>query len=484
MERLRVLVAEDDRVAARVLERLLCQEGHEVRVAHDGKQAWMMYQQEPVPVVITDWMMPEMDGLELCRRLREHPHDGYVYIIMLTASNREQGKLRALESGADDFLTKPLDPAELQARLHVAQRILMAEQCLQERNLQLRELNNELRAQAEQLEQSQHLLEYANRRFSELFEKLPIPCFTFDSQGILHEWNEAAEQLYGYPKAEVLFRSMFERVFTGEAETRMRSLMQMVLAGSTLQGIQSEDFDVEGQLHHVLRSAFPLRSPTGEIVGGIVAVVDVTDRVQYERHLQDLALTDGLTGIPNHRAFQEFLEQRFAEAQRYHQPLALILVDVDYFKQLNDTFGHQAGDEVLKQVARILKDGVRQADFVARYGGEEFAILLPSIDLQGAVQVAERLRQAIATASWQYRPITASFGVATLQLWMTSRQDLIEAADRALYRAKAAGRNCVHTMSDPPDMSDRSGESDMSALSDPPKSRKPPRRSGIKASGK
>jgi diguanylate cyclase (GGDEF)-like protein/PAS domain S-box-containing protein len=296
----------------------------------------------------------------------------------------------------------------------------------------------------------------ANRRFAELFENLPIACFTFDAEGILHEWNHSAEQLYGYPKQEVLFRSMFEKVFTGDAAERMQPLMQMVLNGSVLQGIESRDYDATGKVIYVMCSAFPLRTPTGEIVGGIVAVVDVSDRVEYEQHLESLARTDGLTGIANHRAFQEFLQQHFYEASRYHQPLALALIDVDYFKQFNDTFGHQAGDEVLKRVARILRENVRQADFVARYGGEEFAIVFPSTDIASAVQVAERLRQAIGEAEWEHRPVTASFGVASLQLGMKAPQELIEAADHALYQAKAAGRNrvCLFNPSDRSDKSD------------------------------
>jgi PAS domain S-box-containing protein len=378
METRRVLVAEDDRVAARVLERLLRQAGYEVRLAHDGKQAWEMYQQQPVPLVITDWMMPEMDGLELCRRLRENPHNGYTYIILLTARDQKEDQVTALESGADDFLTKPLHAAELQARLRVAERILQAEASLRQQKEHLQMLNEELQAQTEQLQHSVRLIEFANRRFAELFENLPIACFTFDAEGILHEWNHAAEQLYGYPKQEVLFRSMFEKVFTGDAAERMQQLMQMVLSGSILQGIESQDSDATGRVIYVMRSAFPMRTPTGEIVGGIVAVVDVSDRVEYEQHLKSLARTDGLTGIANHRAFQEFLQQHFNEAGRYHHPLALALIDVDHFKQFNDTFGHQAGDEVLKRVARILRENVRQADFVARYGGEEFAIVFPA----------------------------------------------------------------------------------------------------------
>ncbi len=447
---MRVLIAEDSTVALKVLERSLRQLGYEVVVAPDGGAAWRAYQVDPTPIVITDWEMPEMSGLELCRAIRSHGGAHYTYLMMLTARGQKEDKLEALEAGADAFLSKPLDTAELQASLRVAERILLAEATLQQQKQQLQDLNEELQSQNESLLLTQRLIEHANRRFTELFEHVPVACFTVDLEGRIHEWNLAAQQLYGYAKEEVLFQSVYEKVFHGASASRLHEMLQRVLQGSTITGIESEDHDREGNLHYVIRSAFPIRNAQREAVGAIVSVVDVTYRVEYENQLkalnqklQSLAVTDGLTGLHNHRAFQDYLEEQFQLAVRNRLPLSLILMDVDHFKQYNDTFGHQAGDEVLRTVAQILKERVREGDFVARYGGEEFVVVLPRADEESAAMVAERLRQAVEAENWTLRPVTGSFGVASLRPDMETRQELIEAADQALYQAKKNGRNRV-----------------------------------------
>jgi diguanylate cyclase (GGDEF)-like protein/PAS domain S-box-containing protein len=164
---------------------------------------------------------------------------------------------------------------------------------------------------------------------------------------------------------------------------------------------------------------------------------------EANRKLQHLAKVDGLTGIANHRTFQEAIAARFQEAVRYGQSLSMVLLDVDYFKKFNDAFGHPAGDEVLVTFARILRESVRECDLVARYGGEEFAIILPNTASSEAIVQAERVRVAIESHPWKHRQVTASMGVAQFNSTMSSSADLIRHADEALYAAKAAGRNCV-----------------------------------------
>jgi diguanylate cyclase (GGDEF)-like protein len=167
--------------------------------------------------------------------------------------------------------------------------------------------------------------------------------------------------------------------------------------------------------------------------------------LEANRALAQAAVTDGLTGLKNHRAFQEALHSAAQMAERLQQPLSLIMFDIDHFKQFNDRFGHPAGDELLEQVAQVLRESARAYDAAARYGGEEFALLLPNTTLEQAVQVAERLRQQIRAIRNPHAPISASFGVATYRRG-TPPATLVYEADAALYRAKRNGRNqvCVY----------------------------------------
>ncbi len=165
------------------------------------------------------------------------------------------------------------------------------------------------------------------------------------------------------------------------------------------------------------------------------------DLEMMNEKLEKLATTDGLTGLNNHRHFQDFLRQKFVEVSRSKGPLSLLLLDVDKFKTFNDEFGHQAGDEVLKGVARALESAARESDFVARYGGEEYVIVLPDTDRIGAMEAAERFRMVIEACEWPYRRVTASFGVSTHAISTNGPEQMIAEADVALYESKRTGRN-------------------------------------------
>jgi diguanylate cyclase (GGDEF)-like protein len=305
-----ILIAEDDPVSSLLLRRSLEGLDLDVVVARDGEEAWELIRaRDDIRLVISDWMMPRIDGPELCRRIRGLADRPYVYFILLTAKVFREDRLAGLAAGADDFLTKPLDRAELAARINVARRLIATQEELRARSLQLERLHDELRQQNERL--------------------------------------------------------------------------------------------------------------------------------------AELATSDGLTGLKNHRHFRSALDTGVSFAQRQGLPLSLIMLDVDHFKAYNDTYGHPAGDEVLSSLARLLRDGVREHDLVARYGGEEFVILLPATDAVASRAIAGRLRAAIASADWPHRAITASLGVATTGPGVDTSSVLVDLADQALYMSKARGRDTV-----------------------------------------
>ena len=198
----------------------------------------------------------------------------------------------------------------------------------------------------------------------------------------------------------------------------------------------------------------PLRSSTGKTDHVCLIIYDVTGVAVNKRQLesantklQELALRDGLTGLLNRRYWESCLEREFARHQRYDNPVSLVIFDIDHFKRVNDTYGHQTGDEVIRETARITSQLVRETDFAGRYGGEEFVVLLPGTTLDGAAQFAERLRSTIERQQIDYQgsplTFTISLGVATLADDMAGYQALLERADKALYQSKEGGRNRV-----------------------------------------
>ncbi|MGI4790133.1 MAG: sensor domain-containing diguanylate cyclase [Janthinobacterium lividum] len=213
----------------------------------------------------------------------------------------------------------------------------------------------------------------------------------------------------------------------------------------------------DGQDRWVLDRGQALRDHSGLIIRVAGSITDITCRKQMEQETKEtnrcleeanqklaaLATQDGLTGLKNHRAFQERLTLEVERAQRHHHPLSLVLLDVDHFKQYNDTYGHPAGDAVLREVARLLESGRRQEDLAGRYGGEEFVLLLPHCAAAEAAEAAERYRTALAAADWPEHPVTVSFGISSLSSAMFGPGDLVTAADQALYAAKRDGRNRI-----------------------------------------
>lgn len=271
--------------------------------------------------------------------------------------------------------------------------------------------------------------------------------FTLDAQGCVDSWNPSVEHLTGFGEAEVVGR-MLSRFYANDEIVLHRWPEHSALTRD--EGWHVEEFWCEtkgGRRYWGQVLVAVLREEEGGISGYSVVLRDVTERKVHSDNLARLLTTDHLTGVTNRAHFFEVAESEVARAERNSRALSLVMLDADHFKHINDTAGHQAGDEVLKRIADEAKALLRSSDIVARLGGEEFVLLLPSTTAGEAMLVAERLRAAVERALIDtvvgQLNATISLGVASLGNANPTLQTLLAAADHALYDAKQAGRNCV-----------------------------------------
>lgn len=310
----------------------------------------------------------------------------------------------------------------------------------------------------------------AARRMSDLFDGLPVAVFSFDRSGKIEEWNAAAEKLFGIHPLEATQKSVLEVLGASLPEDQLQDWVRAPFEDRPMENIlwklEAEDFQ-----RSISSSIFGVHGYDHRVFGGVCVNVDVTERVAYEAQLEQsmlrineyslelemqkneleeanqklekLAITDGLTGLKNHRFFQELVETSIDASSVSEEPLSLMLMDVDEFKKFNDTYGHQAGDDVLKVIAKVLMETQSPCFQPARYGGEEFVAVMQGLSESEAFELAEIVRQRIELAKPTGHKVTASFGIASWSKNQRGKGELVARADKALYASKAAGRNCV-----------------------------------------
>lgn len=452
----RILVVDDILPNVKLLEAKLRAEYYEVLTATSGPEALDIAAAEKPDLILLDVMMPGMDGYEVCSQLKANPDLVHIAIVMVTALTDAEDRVRALDLGADDFLSKPIDDIALLARVRslVRLKVTMDEWRLREAAMSHLGADDSVRSTMQEHEGAGRILVIEDRDFErdKLHTTLEddhehVVCTPSGPQAIealgAHDFdvivlsmNLAAEdglRLLSYFKSSEKSRNL-AIVLLGEAED-----MQRIAYGL--------DFGAHDYLiRPIERNELKARVRTQ------MRKKRFQERLRsfYEVSLS-MALTDPLTALHNRRYLEAHMGRLLEKNQDHKKTLAVLLMDIDHFKLVNDTYGHGVGDEVLKLFGARLKGKLRSADTIARYGGEEFVIVLPDVTVERAYCVAERLRATIASDPFKcgtpdgVLDVTASIGGVIIHAHEdVSVLKALERADTCLYDAKAGGRNCVY----------------------------------------
>ncbi|MBX3729883.1 MAG: diguanylate cyclase [Candidatus Sumerlaeia bacterium] len=435
-EPIELLIAEDDSSTLAILCRKAQEWGYTPVPTSKGAEALERLLDPAGPrLALLDWMLPDStSGLDICRELDRRRQTPRTYRIILTARSTQEDLIEALEAGADDCLAKPVVPGILRSRLNVGRRFVELDRELHRKNRELQQLAHDMAAQ--------YLFQKS------LIDAIPLPVFVRNVEGVFASCNARFAQFLGVDETTIVGRRL-EEFATPELAEVYRQADDDLLRDGTLQQYESAVTHADGSRHEVLFHKAPFLGPEGEHGGIIGTLVDITERKQLESELQRLATTDPLTGVNNRRHFLGFAQKELARVRRHGSPTSLLMLDIDHFKRVNDTYGHSVGDLALKLVAQVLTEALREGDIFGRLGGEEFAVLLPATPLPGAVGVAERLRRMLATrtfmADGEALSITVSIGATAFHPGDTHVDAILERADTALYRAKNNGRNRVES---------------------------------------
>jgi two-component system cell cycle response regulator len=449
----RILVVDDVPANVKLLEVRLLAEYFEVLTASNGEDAIETCENGKVDVVLLDVMMPGMDGFEVCRRLKGDPATAHIPVVMITALDQGSDRIRGLEAGADDFLTKPVNDLQLMTRVKSLVR--------------LKTLTDELRLRAATTRDI-GIEELLSRRLPEeqalpkalLIDERPSSCDRIArhlrDHALLEVVNdpqagffEAAEAPYECVLISTAFKSYDPLRLCSQIRSldRTRFLPIILLAdgGEEERIIRGLELGINDYL---MRPVDP-----HELIARLRTQVR---RKRYNDQLRasvtetiEMAVIDGLTGLHNRRYLDSHLNTLFDRAVSRRRPLSLMITDLDRFKSINDTYGHDGGDDVLREFARRLRKNVRGIDLACRFGGEEFVVVMPDTDAMIAEKVAERIRAEIErhpfeiASSGQLLNVTVSVGVSSILRGVDSVEQLMKRADLALYEAKTGGRNRV-----------------------------------------
>jgi len=450
----RILVVDDIEANRDLLETRLTAEYFNVITASDGQEALSTCAETPVDLVLLDIMMPGIDGFEVCEQLKANAATCHIPVVIVTALDEMADRVRGLQAGADDFLTKPVDEMQLLVRVKSLLRLKMLTDELRLRAVTARDigLDTLLSDKGDEGRAKPKVLVVDERESS--FERLVKPLRkNFE---IVHA---AEPQSAVMTAAEGDFDCVFVTARFTEFDalricSQLRSLDRTRFVPIILVAETDDDDLVKRGLELGVNDYIVRPVDPNELTARLRTQVR---RKRYHDSLRDnvaasieLAVTDGLTGLHNRRYLDTHLETLVARALNRDKQLSLLITDIDRFKDVNDTHGHDAGDDVLREFARRLRINVRGMDLACRYGGEEFVIVMPDTPPHVAAEVAERLRAQIESDGFSIEngarsiEVTVSVGVTSLiQSEAETAKALLKRADEALYEAKQSGRNRV-----------------------------------------
>lgn len=448
----RVLVVDDVEFNVKLLDVKLKREYYQVSTAGNGIQAIQAAKDFQPDIILMDVMMPEMDGFEATKIIKSDPDLSHIPIIIVTALNAQDDKVRGLESGADDFLTKPINDVALMSRLKSLVRLKL--------------MNDELRLRdqtSRQFGATQPNLEKRNRvegaviaivdddtsqieKISAKLAKMGINTDAFSSIEPLLEASKTKD--YSVAMISTMLRAndglQFSSVLRSADQFRHTPILIIVDESDEHTLVRGLELGVND---YIISPVEP-----NEMLARTVTQIrrkNYQDELK-ENYLASLqqSVTDALTGLYNRRYFESHIRTMLSNSNFAPSTLSVLMIDIDHFKKVNDTYGHQSGDAVIQEVANRLRQSLRLTDLSARYGGEEFVIILPSTDLELASTVAERIRSSVETLKFNIpvepRQISCTVSIGASCLSADDTLDtLVARADKALYKSKEMGRNKV-----------------------------------------
>lgn len=445
----RILVVDDIPANVKLLEARLLAEYFDVLTAENGYECLDIISKVPVDVILLDIMMPGMDGFEVCERLKSNPKTSHIPVVMVTALDQPADRVRGLRAGADDFLTKPVNDMQLMARVKSLVRLKMLSDELRLRAETARTIGMDNSVTREDEPASILLVDgraNSQERIARALKPVADVSAMNDPQAAIFEAAEGSYDL-------IIVNSNFDDYDPLRLCSQIRSLersrfipvLLVVEAGGEAMVVRALELGVND---YILRPVDP-----NEL---LVRCLTQIRRKRYNDRLREsvnqtieLAVTDPLTGLNNRRYLDKHLKLLFDRAVARGRSLSVCITDIDRFKSVNDTYGHDAGDEVLREFAARVRSTVRGADLACRFGGEEFVVIMPDTPPETAAAIAERLRHVVENQPFVLRQsgtalnITASLGISSTVYGAASAEELIKQADKALYEAKHGGRNRV-----------------------------------------